>query len=77
METDMLEYIPACKGGRRAAGPGPRLRTSFSSTTGLCLAVYLAAPQSGQFTVLQLVATDNNRYSMDHVSSLFSTQVSS
>uniref|UniRef100_A0A8C4ZUY2 Nuclear pore complex protein Nup160 n=1 Tax=Gadus morhua TaxID=8049 RepID=A0A8C4ZUY2_GADMO len=74
METDMLEYIPACKGGRRAAGPGPRLRTSFSSTTGLCLAVYLAAPQSGQFTVLQLVATDNNRYSMDHVSSLFSTQ---
>ncbi|KAJ3596189.1 hypothetical protein NHX12_002598 [Muraenolepis orangiensis] len=60
MEADMLDYMPACKGGWRA--------------TGLCLAVYLAAPQSGQFTVLQLVATDNNRYSLDHISSLFSTQ---
>jgi len=71
----MLEHMPAGRGGRRAAGQGHRLRVSFSSTTGLCLAVYLATPQSGQFTVLQLVATDNNRYSLDHIFSLFSTQV--
>lgn len=71
----MLEYMPACKGVRRLGGQGHRLRLAFSSTTGLCLCVYLAVPQRGQFTVLQLVATDN-RYSLDHISSLFTTQVS-
>jgi len=71
----MLEYMPACKGVKRLSGQGHRLRLAFSSTTGLCLGVYLAVPQRGQFTVLQLVATDNNRYSLDHISSLFSTQV--
>lgn len=75
LEADMLEYMPACKGVKRLAGQGHRLRLAFSSTTGLCLAVYLAVPQRGQFTVLQLVITDNNRYSLDHISSLFSTQV--
>ncbi|KAM4618869.1 nuclear pore complex protein Nup160 isoform 2-T2 [Polymixia lowei] len=74
MEADMLEYMPACRGVKRVAGQGHRLRLSFSSTTGLCLAVYLAVPQRGQFTVLQLAATDNNRYSLDHISSVFSTQ---
>lgn len=74
LEADMLEYMPACKGVRRLAGQGHRLRLAFSSTTGLCLCVYLAVPQRGQFTVLQLVATDN-RYSFDHISSLFTTQV--
>uniref|UniRef100_A0A3Q3W6F3 Uncharacterized protein n=1 Tax=Mola mola TaxID=94237 RepID=A0A3Q3W6F3_MOLML len=74
LEADMLEYMPACKGVRRLAGQGHRLRLAFSSTTGLCLCVYLAVPQRGQFTVLQLVATDNNRYSLDHISSLFTTQ---
>lgn len=71
----MLEYMPACKGVKRLAGQGHRLRLAFSSTTGLCLCIYLAVPQRGQFTVLQLVATDNNRYSLDHISSLFTTQV--
>lgn len=71
----MLEYMPACKGVKRLAGQGHRLRLAFSSTTGLCLCVYLAVPQRGQFTVLQLVATDNNRYSLEHISSLFTTQV--
>lgn len=75
LEADMLEYMPACKGVKRLAGQGHRLRLAFSSTTGLCLCVYLAVPQRGQFTVLQLVATDNNRYSLDHISSLFTTQV--
>ncbi|XP_071369421.1 nuclear pore complex protein Nup160 [Centroberyx affinis] len=74
LEADMLEYMPACKGVKRVAGHGHRLRLAFSSATGLCLAVYLAVPQRGQFTVLQLVATDNNRYSLDHISTLFSTQ---
>lgn len=74
LEADVLEYMPACKGVRRLAGQGHRLRLAFSSTTGLCLCVYLAVPQRGQFTVLQLVATDN-RYSLDHISSLFTTQV--
>ncbi|XP_070763459.1 nuclear pore complex protein Nup160 [Enoplosus armatus] len=74
LEADMLEYMPACKGVKRLAGQGHRLRLAFSSTTGLCLCVYLAVPQRGQFTVLQLVATDNNRYSLDHISSLFTTQ---
>lgn len=75
MEADMLEYMPACKGVKRVAGQGHRLRLAFSTTTGLCLAVYLAVPQRGQFILLQLVATDNNRYSLDHISSLFATQV--
>uniref|UniRef100_A0AAQ5XKG0 Nucleoporin 160 n=1 Tax=Amphiprion ocellaris TaxID=80972 RepID=A0AAQ5XKG0_AMPOC len=74
LEADMLEYLPSCKGVRRLSGQGHRLRLAFSSTTGLCLGVYLAVPQRGQFTVLQLVATDNNRYSLEHISSLLSTQ---
>uniref|UniRef100_A0A3B5R5G7 Nucleoporin 160 n=1 Tax=Xiphophorus maculatus TaxID=8083 RepID=A0A3B5R5G7_XIPMA len=74
LEADMLEYMPACKGVRRLSGQGHRLRLAFSSRTGLCLCVHLAVPQRGQFIVLQLVATDNNRYSLEHISSLFSTQ---
>ncbi|XP_041851953.1 nuclear pore complex protein Nup160 [Melanotaenia boesemani] len=74
LEADMLDYMPACRGVKRLSGQGHRLRLAFSSTTGLCLGVYLAIPQRGQFTVLQLVATDNNRYSLEHISSLFSTQ---
>uniref|UniRef100_A0A3P9DEK1 Nucleoporin 160 n=2 Tax=Haplochromini TaxID=319058 RepID=A0A3P9DEK1_9CICH len=74
LEADMLEYMPACKGVKRLPGHGHRLRLAFSSTTGLCVCVYLAVPQRGQFTVLQLVATDNNRYSLEHISTLFSTQ---
>ncbi|XP_039860058.1 nuclear pore complex protein Nup160 [Simochromis diagramma] len=74
LEADMLEYMPACKGVKRLPGHGHRLRLAFSSTTGLCVCVYLAVPRRGQFTVLQLVATDNNRYSLEHISTLFSTQ---
>ncbi|XP_017292270.1 nuclear pore complex protein Nup160 [Kryptolebias marmoratus] len=74
LEADMLEYMPACKGVRRLSGQGHSLRLAFSSRTGLCLCVYLAVPQRGQFIVLQLVGTDNNRYSLEHISSLFSTQ---
>ncbi|XP_075941449.1 nuclear pore complex protein Nup160 isoform X2 [Anarhichas minor] len=73
LEADMLDYMPACRGLKRQSGQGHRLRVS-SSSSGLVLCVYLSVPQRGQFTVLQLVATDNNRYSLDHLSSLFSTQ---
>lgn len=74
LEADMLEYMPARHGVRRLAGQGHRLRLVFSPNTGLCLCVYLAVPQSGQFIVLQLVALDNQRYSLDHISTVFSTQ---
>ncbi|KAK2880678.1 nuclear pore complex protein Nup160 isoform X2 [Channa argus] len=74
LEADMLDYMPACKGVKRLSGQGHRLRLAFSSTTGLCLCVYLAVPGRGQFTVLQLVATDNSHYSLEHISSLFTTQ---
>ncbi|XP_031695456.1 nuclear pore complex protein Nup160-like isoform X1 [Anarrhichthys ocellatus] len=73
LEADMLDYMPACRGLKHQSGQGHRLRVS-SSSSGLVLCVYLSVPQRGQFTVLQLVATDNNRYSLDHLSSLFSTQ---
>ncbi|KAK5901492.1 hypothetical protein CesoFtcFv8_006858 [Champsocephalus esox] len=73
LEADLLEYMPSCRGARSLPGHGHRLRLSLCST-GLCLGVYLAVPGRGQFTVLQLVSTDSNRYSLDHVSSLFTTQ---
>lgn len=76
LEIDILEYMPACRGVKRLSGQGHRLRLAFSPSTGLCLCVYLAVPQKGQFTVFQLVGTDNNRYSLEHISSLFSTLVS-
>lgn len=75
LETDMLDYMPSGRGLKRQSGTGHRLRIS-SSLSGLCVGVYLSFPQRGQFTVLQLVITDNNRYSLDHISSLFTTQVS-
>ncbi|XP_078112382.1 nuclear pore complex protein Nup160 isoform X3 [Sander vitreus] len=75
LEADMLDYMPACKGVKRNPGNGHRLRLAFSPNTGLCLCVYLAVPQRGQFTVLQLVAAGNQRYSLEHISSLFTTQV--
>ncbi|XP_061578278.1 nuclear pore complex protein Nup160 [Cololabis saira] len=74
LDVDMLEYMPACKGVKRVSGHGHQLKLAFSATTGLCLCVYLAVPQRAQFTVFQLVATDNNHYSLEHISSLFSTQ---
>ncbi|XP_046890933.1 nuclear pore complex protein Nup160 [Hypomesus transpacificus] len=74
MEADMLEYVPAGADVHRLAGQSHRLRLSFSPATGLCLAVYLAAPSHSQFTVLQLAAGYNNRYGLDHISTLFDTQ---
>ncbi|XP_072290755.1 nuclear pore complex protein Nup160 [Eucyclogobius newberryi] len=74
LEADMLEFVPAHRGVRRVSGQGHKVRLVFCPNAGLCLCVYLAFPQSAQFTVLQLVATDNHRYSLEHLSNVFSTQ---
>ncbi|XP_056108033.1 nuclear pore complex protein Nup160 isoform X1 [Rhinichthys klamathensis goyatoka] len=73
--TDMLEYMPVGRGDVKVSpAQAHKLRLFFSSSIGLCLAVYLAVPKRSQFCVLQLVANENNRYSLDHISTLFSTQ---
>ncbi|XP_016094046.1 nuclear pore complex protein Nup160-like [Sinocyclocheilus grahami] len=73
--TDMLEYMPAGRGEVKASPAlAHKLRLFFSSSIGLCLAIYLAVPKRSQFCVLQLVASENNRYSLDHISTLFTTQ---
>nr|XP_057932206.1 nuclear pore complex protein Nup160 [Doryrhamphus excisus] len=74
LEADIFDYMPALKGGKRLASVGHRLRLTSCAASGLCLAIYVAAPDRGQFIVLQVLATDNNRCSLDHISSLFSTQ---
>ncbi|XP_076878725.1 LOW QUALITY PROTEIN: nuclear pore complex protein Nup160 [Brachyhypopomus gauderio] len=75
LAADLLEYVPAGRAEvRRSPGQTHRMRLSFSASTGLCVAVYLAAPNQGQFCVLQLVATDNSRYSLEHISTLFNAQ---
>ncbi len=74
--TDMLDYMPAGRGEVKASPAlAHKLRLFFSSSTGLCLAIYLAVPKRSQFIVLQLVAGENDRYSLDHISTLFTTQV--
>lgn len=74
--TDMLVYMPVGRGDVKVSpAHAHKLRLFFSSSIGLCLAVYLAVPNRSQFCVLQLVANENNRYSLDHISTLFSTQV--
>ncbi|XP_018598836.1 nuclear pore complex protein Nup160 [Scleropages formosus] len=74
MVADMLEYMPVSRDVRHLLSQAHKLRLYFSSTTGLCLGVYLGVPKRGQFCILQLVTTDGNRYSLDHISSLFATQ---
>nr|XP_023673218.1 nuclear pore complex protein Nup160 [Paramormyrops kingsleyae] len=74
MVADMLEFMPVSRDVRHTPAQGHRLQLSFSSATGLCLGVYLGVPKRGQFCVLQLVATEGNRYSLDHISSLFTSQ---
>ncbi|XP_053741482.1 nuclear pore complex protein Nup160 [Synchiropus splendidus] len=74
LESDMLQHMPACKGVKRGSGHGHRLRLFYSPSIGLLVAVYLAVPQRGQFVVLQLSVTDNNRYFLDPLSSQFCIQ---
>ncbi|KAG2462145.1 nuclear pore complex protein Nup160 [Polypterus senegalus] len=72
--ADMLEYMPVSHDIRHTAGQGHKLRLSFSASMGLCLGVYLSFPKRGQFCIFQLVTTEANRYSLDHISSLYSSQ---
>ncbi|KAM9659413.1 nuclear pore complex protein Nup160 isoform 8-T8 [Trichechus inunguis] len=74
MVADMLEYVPVNKDLRLAAGTGHKLRLAYSPSLGLYLGVYMHAPKHGQFCIFQLVSTENNRYSLDHISSLFTSQ---
>ncbi|KAJ8252204.1 hypothetical protein COCON_G00215160 [Conger conger] len=60
MVADMLEYMPVSREVRLVAGQSHRLRLSFSSSTGLCLGVYLS--------------DHIPKRSLDHISTLFSTQ---
>ncbi|XP_074854250.1 nuclear pore complex protein Nup160 isoform X2 [Carettochelys insculpta] len=74
MVADLLEFVPVNKDMRLAAGTGHRLRLAYSQSLGLYLGVYMHAPKRGQFCVFQLVSTESNRYSLDHISSLFTSQ---
>ncbi|XP_065611600.1 nuclear pore complex protein Nup160 [Cyrtonyx montezumae] len=74
MVADLLQFVPVSKDLRLTAGTTHRLRLAFSQSLGLYLGVYLHAPKRGQFCVFQLVSTESNRYSLDHISSLFSSQ---
>uniref|UniRef100_A0A8D0GAA3 Nucleoporin 160 n=1 Tax=Sphenodon punctatus TaxID=8508 RepID=A0A8D0GAA3_SPHPU len=74
MVADMLEFMPVNKDLRLAAGTGHKLRLAYSETLGLYLGVYMHATKQGQFCVFQLVSTESHRYSLDHISSLFTSQ---
>ncbi|XP_003465204.2 nuclear pore complex protein Nup160 [Cavia porcellus] len=74
MVADMLDYVPVNKDLRLMAGTGHRLRLAYSPSLGLYLGAYVHAPQRGQFCIFQLVSTENNRYSLDHIASLFTSQ---
>ncbi|XP_069751270.1 nuclear pore complex protein Nup160 isoform X2 [Narcine bancroftii] len=74
MVADMLAFMPASKELRHVGSLGHKLRLAYSSS-GFFLGVYLHCPKRGQFCVFQLVCCiESNRYSLDHISTLFSTQ---
>ncbi|KAM8818629.1 nuclear pore complex protein Nup160 isoform 3-T3 [Rhynchonycteris naso] len=74
MVANILEYVPVKKDLRLTAGTGHKLRLAFSPSMGLYLGVYMHAPKRGQFCIFQLVSTENSHYSLDHISSLFTSQ---
>ncbi|XP_053305363.1 nuclear pore complex protein Nup160 [Spea bombifrons] len=74
MVADMLEFVPVTKDLRQTAGTGHRLRLAHSTSLGLYLGVYLHSPKQGQFCIFQLVSAESNRYSLDHVSSIFANK---
>ncbi|XP_043938685.1 nuclear pore complex protein Nup160 [Protopterus annectens] len=74
MTVDMLEFMPVNKDLRNTVAVGHKLRLSFSPSTGLYLGIYLHATKRGQFCIFQLVSVEKNRYSLDRISTLFSSQ---
>lgn len=74
--ADMLDYVPAGRAElKNSAGVSHRLRVCVSGSAGVCVCVYIAALQHSQFSVLQLVSSNNTRYSLEHISTIYSTQV--
>ncbi|XP_072278003.1 nuclear pore complex protein Nup160 [Pyxicephalus adspersus] len=76
MVSDMLELVPFSKDMRQTPGIGHKLRLAHSTSIGLYLGVYLHTPRQGQFCVFQLITAESNRYSLDHISTIFSNQES-
>ncbi|XP_075044180.1 nuclear pore complex protein Nup160 [Mixophyes fleayi] len=74
MVSDMLQFVPVSKDLRQTPGIGHKLRLAHSASIGLYLGVYLHTPRQGQFCLFQLVTAERNRYSLDHISSIFTNQ---
>ncbi|KAM8939771.1 nuclear pore complex protein Nup160 [Pelodytes ibericus] len=74
MVADMLEFVPVTNELRQTAGNSHKLRLAHSNSLGLYLAVYLHTSRQGQFCVFQLVCAESNRYSLDHISTIFAIQ---
>ncbi|EPQ10536.1 Nuclear pore complex protein Nup160 [Myotis brandtii] len=74
MVANILEYVPVKKDLQLTAGTGHKLRLAYSPAMGLYLGIYMHAPKRGQFCIFQLVSAENNHYSLDHISSLFTSQ---
>ncbi|XP_030189635.1 nuclear pore complex protein Nup160 [Lynx canadensis] len=74
MVADMLEYVPVTKDFQLSIGTGHKLRLAYSPSMGLYLGLFMHSPKRGQFCIFQLVSTENNRYSLDHISSVFTSQ---
>uniref|UniRef100_A0ABI7Y0J2 Nucleoporin 160 n=1 Tax=Felis catus TaxID=9685 RepID=A0ABI7Y0J2_FELCA len=74
MVADMLEYVPVSKDFQLSIGTGHKLRLAYSPSMGLYLGLFMHSPKRGQFCIFQLVSTENNRYSLDHISSVFTSQ---
>ncbi|XP_060784508.1 nuclear pore complex protein Nup160 isoform X1 [Neoarius graeffei] len=73
--ADMLDYVPAGRAElKNSAGVSHRLRVCVSGSAGVCVCVYIAALHHSQFSVLQLVSSNNTRYSLEHISTIYSTQ---
>ncbi|XP_062856315.1 nuclear pore complex protein Nup160 isoform X2 [Trichomycterus rosablanca] len=73
--ADLLEYVPVGRSELRTTpGSSHRLRVCYSASTGVCVGVYIAAPNRAQFCVLQLVSSNNTHYSLEHISTIYSTQ---
>ncbi|XP_053538114.1 nuclear pore complex protein Nup160 [Ictalurus punctatus] len=73
--ADVLDYVPVGRAElRNSVGVSHRLRVCVSGSAGVCVCVYVAAPQRSQFCVLQLGSSNNVRYSLEHISTIYSTQ---
>lgn len=76
LASDVLDYVPVGRAELRSSvGVSHRLRVCVSGSEGVCVCVYIAAPHRSQFCVLQLGSSSSTRYSLEHISTIYSTQV--